>query len=70
MLGWVVFWGLAAAAAAAFGSETTATPAPVIFVPEAAQEFAPVVAGTPAYAEFAIQNRGTAPLKLERVRPD
>jgi len=41
---------------------------PVAFVPEATQEFKPVPTGVHVTAEFAIQNKGDAPLLIEKVK--
>jgi len=42
--------------------------APSVFLPEHSFEFAPVVAGTAVTHDFIIQNKGTAPLTIDKVR--
>jgi hypothetical protein len=43
---------------------------PYAFVPVDSYEFAPVVDGTEITHDFIIQNKGTAPLKIEKVKTD
>ncbi len=43
---------------------------PSAFVPVDSYEFAPVVDGTKIIHGFIIQNKGTAPLKIEKVKTD
>ena len=43
---------------------------PTIFVPEPRYEFAPVVDGREVAHDFVIQNKGDAPLIIERVKTD
>jgi hypothetical protein len=43
---------------------------PSAFVPVDSYEFAPVVDGTEITHDFVIQNKGTAPLKIETIKID
>jgi hypothetical protein len=50
--------------------ESKASASPSIFVPEPRYEFAPVVDGREITYDFVIQNKGDAPLIIERVKTD
>ena len=41
---------------------------PKIFLPETRFEFSPVLEGTKIVHDFAVQNKGSAVLKIERVK--
>jgi len=45
-----------------------AVPDAAAFFPQTTYEFEPVVEGTRVIHEFRIQNRGSVPLKIEKVR--
>ena len=49
-----------------FGTQEQSTPS-VVF-PETSYEFSPVLDGAKVVHEFVIQNKGTAPLKVEKVK--
>jgi len=51
-------------------AESQATDSPSVFVPEPRYEFAPVVDGREVAHDFVIQNKGDAPLIIERVKTD
>jgi hypothetical protein len=51
-------------------SENQATDSPAIFVPEPRYEFSPVVDGRIVDHFFKVQNKGKAPLIIERVKTD
>jgi hypothetical protein len=53
-------------AAVCFGTQDQSTPSAVF--PETSYEFLPVLDGAKVVHEFVIQNKGTAPLKVERVK--
>ncbi|MBW1726441.1 MAG: hypothetical protein JRF31_07400 [Deltaproteobacteria bacterium] len=53
---------------ASLGTENTTPNASSVFVPESRYEFAPVLDGTEITHDFIVQNRGTAPLTIEKVR--
>lgn len=50
--------------------ESKASASPSIFVPEPRYEFAPIVDGKVVTHDFVIQNKGDAPLIIERVKTD
>ncbi len=52
------------------GAEKVIQKFPSAFVPVDSYEFAPVVDGTEITHDFIIQNKGTAPLKIEKVKTD
>jgi len=54
----------------AYGAEKTIQEGPCAFVPVRSYNFAPVVDGTEITHDFVIQNKGTAPLKIEKVKTD
>ena len=49
-----------------FGAQNDAQPS--AFFPATTYEFSPVLDGAKVVHEFVIQNKGNAPLKVERVR--
>ncbi len=53
---------------ASFGTENKSLNSPSVFVPESRFEFAPVLDGTEITHDFIVQNKGTAPLAVEKVR--
>ena len=53
-------------AAIGFGAQDDALPSALF--PETRYEFSPVLDGTTVMHEFVIQNKGTATLKVERVK--
>ena len=57
-------------AAVCFGSQNQSTPqpSPTAVFPETSYEFPAVLDGAKVVHEFVIQNKGTAPLKVERVK--
>ena len=52
----------------AFGVSQQTHPTPSVFVPEGRYTFSPVLDGTEVKHDFVIQNKGDAPLKIEKVR--
>ena len=54
--------------AVSFGSETETQKSPSAFFPASSYEFEQVVDGTKVMHDFIIQNKGTAPLIIERVK--
>lgn len=59
---------LAFGAAAASGPPTPAAESPGLFIPQRSFEFQPVVDGAKVVHDFAILNKGAAPLVIEKVR--
>lgn len=55
-------------AGVSFGAEKNTLRSPLAFVQAGRYEFAPVLEGTTITHDFIIQNKGTAPLKIEKVR--
>ena len=53
-------------AAVCFGTEDP--PQPTVFFPETSYEFSPVLDGVKVVHEFVIQNKGTATLKVDKVK--
>jgi hypothetical protein len=53
---------------ASLGTENKSLNLPSVFVPESRFEFAPVLDGTEITHDFIVQNKGTAPLAIEKVR--
>ena len=53
---------------ASFGTENKTLNLPSVFVPESRFKFGPVLEGTEITHDFIVQNRETAPLKIEKVR--
>jgi hypothetical protein len=51
-----------------FGTEKNTLNVPPVFVPETRYKFGPVLEGTEITHDFIVQNKGTAPLKIETVR--
>jgi hypothetical protein len=52
----------------AFGTEKNTLDVPSAFVPETRYKFGPVLEGTEITHDFIVQNKGAAPLKIEKVR--
>jgi len=48
-------------------ADTVSEDVPIAVAPEATYQFEPVPEGTQVTHEFKIQNKGTAPLRIERV---
>ena len=53
---------------ASFGTENKTPNLPSVFVPESRFEFPPVLDGTEITHDFIVQNKGAAPLTIEKVR--
>jgi len=53
-------------AAVCFGTQDQSSPSAAF--PETSYEFSPVLDGAKVVHEFVIQNKGTAPLKVEKVK--
>ena len=53
---------------AAFAAARNATNAPSAFFPETRYEFTPVLEGIDVTHTFTVKNKGTSPLKIEKVR--
>jgi hypothetical protein len=51
-----------------FGTENNTLNVPPVLVPESLYKFGPVLEGTEIIHDFIVQNKGTAPLKIEKVR--
>jgi hypothetical protein len=51
-----------------FGTENNTLNKPSILIPESLYKFSPVLEGTEIIHDFIVQNKGTAPLKIEKVR--
>ena len=51
-----------------FGTENNTLTTPPVRVPESHYKFSPVLEGTEITHDFIVQNKGTAPLKIEKVR--
>ena len=56
--------------AISFETENEILKSPSAFFPASSYEFEQVVDGTKVMHDFIVQNRGTAPLKIERVKTD
>jgi len=54
--------------AGSFGAENKTPNFPSIFVPESSFKFGPVLEGTEITHDFIVQNKGTTPIKIEKVR--
>jgi hypothetical protein len=54
--------------AGSFGTENKTLNSPTVFVPESRFKFGPVLEGTEITHDFIVQNKGTTPLKIEKVR--
>jgi hypothetical protein len=52
----------------AFGTENDPLNVSPVFVPETRFQFGPVLEGTEITHDFIVQNKGTTPLKIEKVR--
>ena len=55
-------------ATGSLGIEKTTLNSPSAFLPERNYTFAPVVDGTEIMHDFIMQNKGTAPLKIAKVK--
>lgn len=55
-------------ASVSFGTENNMKKSPSAFFPESRYEFTPVVAGINVTHEFIVQNKGTEPLHIEKVK--
>ena len=64
ILGSILF--LTLFAAIGFGAQDDAKPS--AFFPTTSYEFSPVLDGSKVVHEFVLQNKGNAPLKVERVK--
>jgi hypothetical protein len=64
VLGSILYFTLFAAIG--FGAQNDAQPSALF--PATSYEFSPVLDGTKVVHEFVLQNKGKAPLKVERVR--
>lgn len=53
---------------ASLGTENKISDLPSVFVPESRFQFAPVLDGTEITHDFIVQNKGIAPLTIEKVR--
>ena len=51
-----------------YGSENEAQKFPSIYVPSGIYEFKPVLEGDEVMHDYIVQNKGTAPLKIEKVK--
>ena len=51
-----------------FGTEKNARNLQTVFVPESRYKFGPVLEGTEINHDFIVQNKGTSPLNIEKVR--
>ena len=51
-----------------FGTENKTPNLPSVLVPESRFKFGPILEGTEIIHDFIVQNKGTAPLKIEKVR--
>ena len=49
-------------------AENSAEKRPLVVIPEQTYEFVPVVEGSLVTHDFIIQNKGTAPLVIEKVK--
>lgn len=52
----------------AFGTEKNTRNLQTVFVPESRYKFDPVLEGTEIKHDFIVQNKGAAPLNIEKVR--
>ncbi len=55
-------------ATGAFGAQDKTLQLPSAFFPETQYAFAPVLEGTEIMHDFILQNKGTAPLEIKKVR--
>jgi hypothetical protein len=53
---------------ASLGTENKTPNLPSVFVPESRFQFAPVLDGTEIKHDFIVQNNGTVPLTIKKVR--
>jgi len=56
--------------AIAFSTEDVLQGQPVAFLPSDSHEFEPVLHGTIVTHDYIIQNRGTAPLEIKKVKTE
>ena len=61
-----VMVGLILFTSVGFGAQDDSEPS--VFFPQTRYEFSPVLDGTKIVHEFIVQNKGTATLKIERVK--
>ena len=54
--------------AISYGAEDATQELPVVFLPESSYEFEPTLSGSKILHDFVIQNRGTVPLEIKRVK--
>lgn len=52
---------------AGYADQSTDTPEPAAFLPQAHYQFEPVVEGTKVVHDFVLQNQGTAPLEIIKL---
>jgi len=57
-------------AAGAGGADRVVSDSPSVYLPESHYVFEPVVDGTKIIHDFVLQNKGTTPLKIEKVKTD
>ncbi len=55
-------------AAFSYGSEDGVQKYPSIYMPSGIYEFKPVLEGDEVIHDYIVQNKGTAPLKIEKVK--
>ena len=56
------------AQATVFGAQEPRKESPVAAVPEPRYDFAPVPEGSEVLHDFTVQNKGTAPLVIEKIK--
>lgn len=55
-------------ATGSFGAQDKNLQSPTAFLPETQYAFSPVLEGTEVLHDFILQNKGTAPLEVKKVR--
>jgi hypothetical protein len=55
-------------ATGSFGTQNKKVQSPTAFLPETQYAFAPVLEGAEVLHDFILQNKGTVPLKVKKVR--
>ncbi len=65
---YLLFFGIVAVCAGRASADTDTGDVPIAHVPEDTYQFEPVPEGTQVTHTFKIQNKGTAILKIEKVR--
>jgi len=55
-------------ATGSFGAQDKTLQSPTAFLPETQYAFAPVLEGAEVMHDFILQNKGTAPLEIKKVR--